>query len=41
MVSRAEIATPQRLEDIYIQNAFTKHLESLSKFSTRRYISVY
>jgi len=40
-VSRAEIATLQRLDDVYIQKAFAKRLKSDSKLSVRRCISVY
>jgi len=40
-VSKAEIATLQRLNDVYIRKAFAKRLKSDSKLSVRRCISVY
>jgi len=40
-VSKAEIATLQRLDDVYIRKAFAKRLKSDSKLSVRRCISVY
>jgi len=41
MINRAEIATLQRLNDVYIWKMFAKRLKFDSKLSVRRCISVY
>jgi len=40
-ISRAEIATLQRLDDVYIRKMFAKRLNSDNKLSVRRCSSIY